>query len=101
MRELLVIDRPFRGKVASLIRSLVHVVQEAPPHVIIVEGDAASVGKVASLPGVSSGRQIDALKAHLSFSESFTVDAWLAGKAAAPATRDHDNMNWGTFGKGP
>ena len=97
MKELLVTKIPFGDVLAAAIRDLVHVVQEQPPHVIVVEGDSSAVQSVASLPEVISGSGIDGFKGNFNRSERLFVDAWsLQGKSTADT--EHEGASWGKFG---
>ncbi len=97
MKELLVTEIPFGDVLAAAIKQLVQVVQEQPPHVIVVEGDSSAVQSVTRMPEVISGSGIDGFKGNLNRSERLFVDAWgLQGKIAGDT--EHEGGSWGKFG---
>lgn len=97
MKALLVTKVPFGDLLAVSIRRLVHVIQEQPPHVIVVEGDSSAVQSGANMPEAISGSEIDGVKDNLNRSERLFVDAW-GQQGTGNADLKRDGLNWGKFG---
>ncbi|MFN3689154.1 hypothetical protein [Salinarimonas sp.] len=97
MQELVIVES---GAERLKRRHGVHILQQLPPHIYVVDAAAETIEDLGKEQGTWVLSDVDPNElAILSDDERLFIEAWRRRRSTE--TRVFEGMNWGAFGKGP
>ncbi|MEO5373454.1 MAG: hypothetical protein H7840_04155 [Alphaproteobacteria bacterium] len=105
MEELLILDQARAAEVrAAVAGRRLHIVQEASPRVVLVDGEAADLAALAGVAGVllsgadlcgeSTSTEARLGPLGLTTTEALFVTAWIRRRTAPAKSRSGDGADW-------